>query len=418
MGHTLLVIDTSYAFEAIRERKLYDSVTCRDLGGFFDHVWTVHPFASLVSNGSTQKFGAPDLHELAAAHTFIDGKIGRFAALEDLPLLNFAASQADVIARLRALIRREKISAIRVNDPLYNGLLGLLLARTYRIPLVVRVPANYDKMFEATGEAVMPRLLRSYRVEKQVLRFVLPRADLVAAVNEDNLQFAIANGACAERSTVFRYGNLIDRRHIAPPETRDLSGEVLRELWKVPFRFLLHVGRLETVKCPEDAIAVLADVRRRGHEVKLLMVGDGTQRDALIALTSELGIREHVAFCGNVDQDWLSKVNPLASAVLSPLTGRALSEAAFAAAPIVAYDLDWQGELIRTGETGELVPSRDTARMADSVERFLSDPAYARAMGDAVRKRAFELLDPATLDQHERDHYAALFRRFGMKHRL
>jgi len=408
----LLVLDTSYAYEAIRSRKLEDSVTCRDLTGFFEHVWTVHPFASLVSEGQTAPFGAPERHELAAAHTFIDGKIGRFDALAGIPVLNFAASQADIIARLVALIRREGISAIRAGDPLYNGLLGLLLARACGIPLVVRVNANYDKIHESTKRPMMPRFFRSYALEKKVLRFVLSRTDLVAAVNDDNLRFAIANGARPERSTIFRYGNLIDKRHVAPPETRDLSGAVLREIWPEPRRFLLHVGRLESAKLPEDPLRVLAEVRGRGHDVSLLMVGDGQQRGALQELARELEIADHVVFCGNRDQDWLSRVIPLAAVVLSPLTGRALSEAAFGAAPIVAYDLDWQGELIRTGETGELVPSRSIEAMADSVIRFLSDPEYARTMGAAVRRRAFEMLDPETLDEHERRQYAALLARF------
>jgi glycosyltransferase involved in cell wall biosynthesis len=235
---------------------------------------------------------------------------------------------------------------------------------------------------------------------------------MVAAVNQDNLDFAIANGARPEFSTIFRYGNLIDKRHIAPPESRELSGAVLKEFWDEPRRFLLHIGRLQSLKFPEDPIKVLAEVRRRGHDVKLLMVGDGVERGALVALAREIGIESDVVFSGNRDQDWLARVIPLAAAVLSPLTGRALSEAAFGAAPIVAYDLDWQGELIRTGETGELVPFRLIEKMADAVESFLVNALYARKMGDAARKRAFEILDPETLDRHEREKYTELFLRF------
>jgi glycosyltransferase involved in cell wall biosynthesis len=412
MARKLLVIDTSYAYEAIVARQLEESVTCRDLDGYFEHVWTVHPFASVVTEGATTRFGAAETHSLGAAHTFIDGKVGRFAAFAPIPALNFLVGQSEIVVQLTSLIRREKITAIRAGDPLYNGLLGWLLARSSGIPLVVRVNANFDKMYASTGKPTNPRLFRSFAVEKKVMRFVLSHADLVAAVNQDNLDFAIANGARPERSTIFRYGNLIDKRHVAPPESRPRDPSVLTEFWAQPYRFLLHVGRLETIKCPDDVIRVLAEVRRRGHDVKLLMVGDGQERAALIALSEELGVADHVAFCGNRGQEWLAQVIPQAAAVVSPITGRALSEAAFGGAPIVAYDLDWQGELIRTAETGELVPARSWQKMADSVERFLQDPQYARAMGDAVRKRAFEMLDPATLNQHERDQYTQLLRRF------
>ncbi len=410
MARKLLVVDSSYGFEAVVSRKLQESVTCRDLGGYFEHVWSVHPFASLVGEGATAPFGEPEFHRLSDAHTFIDGKVGRFQALGRLPLLNFAASQADIVSRLVALVRREGVSAIRVGDPLYNGLLGLTVARTCGVPLVVRVNANYDKIYASTGRPQMPRFFRSIPAEKAVLRFVLSRADLVAAVNQDNLEFAISNGARLERSTIFRYGNLIDKRHILAPDSRAPSTALLDEFWPEPYRFLLHIGRLETVKLVDDVIRVLAEVRRQGHDVKALLVGDGQQRDALVRLAQELGVEQHVAFCGNRDQEWLSRLIPQATVVVSPLTGRALTEAAFGAAPVVAYDLDWQGELIVHGVTGELVPSRSLSAMATSVARLISDPEYAKTLGRALRERAFELLDPARLDEHERGAYEKLFR--------
>ena len=49
----LLVLDSSYCLEAIRSRGLERSVTCRDLGGFFGHVWTVHPFQSSSASPSS-----------------------------------------------------------------------------------------------------------------------------------------------------------------------------------------------------------------------------------------------------------------------------------------------------------------------------------------------------------------------------
>ena len=409
MPRRLLVLDSSYGYEAIRKRQLEDSVTCRDLGGFFEHVWTVHPFASLVSEGETAKHGVPESHRLNDAHTFVDGKVGRFDALASLFPLNFLASQTDLVARLSMLIRREKISAIRVGDPLYNGLIGLALARANGIPLVVRVNANYDKIHEATGKPMMPRFFRSYAVEKRIVRYVLSRADLVAAVNQDNLDYAIANGARPARGTIFRYGNLLDKRHVAPPAMRLFDDALLAEFWTPPYRFLICVGRLETVKHPDDVIRVLAETRQRGFsDLKLLMVGDGQERGILDALAEELGVREHVAFCGNRSQDWLAQMFPRAAAVVSPITGRALSEAAFGEAPIVAYDLDWQSELIETGKTGELVPARDVRSAADATARLLADPAYARRLGAAARERAFEMLDPERLDEHERSEYRKL----------
>jgi hypothetical protein len=50
--------------------------------------------------------------------------------------------------------------------------------------------------------------------------------------------------------------------------------------------------------------------------------------------------------------------------------------------------------------------------MVDSLERLLKNPEYARAMGHAVRKKIIEMMDPETLNQHERDQYRAVMDRF------
>ena len=48
-----------------------------------------------------------------------------------------------------------------------------------------------------------------------------------------------------------------------------------------------------------------------------------------------------------------------------------------------------------------------------SLEKFLNNPLYASTMGNAVRKRIIEMMDPATLNQHEREQYSATLNRFN-----
>jgi glycosyltransferase involved in cell wall biosynthesis len=409
----LLVLDSSYALEAILARKLEDSVTCRDLNGFFHHVWTVHPFATLVTSEQwTSRFGRPEIHKLAPAHTFIEGKVGRFQMLHRISSLNFLIGQIFIFFYLIRLINKEKINVIRVSSPLYLGLLGWALSRSCRIPFVVRVGGNHDKIYETTGNPMERRFFFDRRIEKIVERFVFHRADLVAAANQDNLDFALANGARSEFSTLFRYGNLIDKRHFVKPSERTEGHSLLREIGVKSHCFILYIGRLESVKHPDDVVRVLANVRKRGCNVKAVLAGDGQLRSSLVELALELGVVDQVVFVGNRDQDWLSRIIPLCAAVISPHTGRALSEAALGGVPIVAYDLDWQGELIQTGVTGELVRHLDRAGMVDALERLLKDSEYAKTMANEVRKRIIEMMDPEILNQHERDQYSAVMDRF------
>ena len=407
----LLVLDTAYTYEMICERGLHDSLTCRDLDGFFDHVWSVHPFASMLNSpGWSPRLGPPVTHRVNGRHSFIEGKVGRFGWLR-LPALNFALGQLLLLLQLRRLIRSNGISVIRVGDPLYLGLFGWLLAKISGVPLAIRVNGNNEQVRRNTGRPLYPRLFRKPGLERGIERFVLSRADLVAAINPDNLAYAIEAGARPERTTIFRIGNLIASEHRADPAERPADPALLAGLGVETGKFLLSIARLEAAKFPEDLVRVLADVRGRGFDVTLLFAGDGTMRSELEALAGQLGVAPHVRFAGNQPQAVLARLIPASAVVLSPLTGRSLSEAALGGAAIVAYDLDWQGELVERGVTGELVEFRDRRAFSEATARLLSDPAYARAMGAAVRERALEMLDPDRLNEHERSEYQRLFDR-------
>ena len=411
----LLVLDGAYTLEAVRQRGQEAQVLYRDLDCFFEHVWSVHPFASLLTSEEwSPRYGKPQTHQLSPRHTFIEGKVGRFTWLKAIFPLNFLISQIDLFLRLRRLIRRERISAIRAPDPLYVGLFGLALARSTGIPLVVRVGANNDELRRFTGKPVNPRLLRTQRLEEAVERFVLSRADLVAGANQDNLDFALAHGARRERSTLFRYGNLIDPRHFVDPAKRPSNAELLAELGLEHQQFIINVGRLAdtaSVKHPEDVLQVLKFLGEAGLAVKCVIVGDGPLRSRLLQLAEELGVGDRLIMAGSRSQEWLAGVFPSAAVNVCPHAGRALSEGALAAVPTVAYDVDWQRELIETGKTGMLVEYRDVTGMANATKWLLENRDEAAALGRNLRARALEMLDPERLTAHEREEYRSLLAR-------
>ena len=410
VSRRLLVLDSSYSLEAIRLKQLESSVFCRDLSGYFSRVWSVHPFATLVTSDAwSPRYGQPETTALSERHTFIEGKVGRFEALARWHVLNFVLAQIQLLLRLVRLTRRERMSAVRAGDPLVLGLYGWAISRICGIPLVVRVGGNNEKVRRDTGRPLMPRLLRYAAVERAIERFVLRRADLVAAANEDNLQYALAMGARADRSTVFRYGNLIHPIHFTAPADRPRPHELLAE-WGVAGRYALYIGRLERVKMPDHVVKAVARVVASGCDMSLILVGAGSMQAELANLAEALAVSSRVVFAGERDQHTLAALIPHADVVLSPHTGRALTEAALGAAPVVAYDIDWQGELIRSGITGVLAPNGDVDAMAEAALELLSHPDRAREQGNKLREITLLMMNPSRLEEHERSHYEHLFK--------
>jgi glycosyltransferase involved in cell wall biosynthesis len=134
-------------------------------------------------------------------------------------------------------------------------------------------------------------------------------------------------------------------------------------------------------------------------------------REKIELLAKDLGVGDRLVMAGSRSQEWLAQVLPSAAVHVCPQAGRALSEAALAAVPTVAYDIDWQSELIETGKTGILVDYRDLPALASATKQLLDDPSSAKILGVNLRSRALEMLNPDSLNEHEREEYRKLLTR-------
>jgi glycosyltransferase involved in cell wall biosynthesis len=408
----ILILDTSYTLKTFRERQLVQALESRKLGGYFAKVISVHPLAGLLESGESQ-FGDPVITHLDEGHVFVEGKIGISRTWRFLPPLNLLLAQIRLARLLIRMAREAEVGLVRIGDPYYLGIMGLMLARFLKVPLVIRVGFRFDEIVRATGKPVMQRLFMFRWIEKIVERLVFPRCDLIAGANEDNMHYALENGGRSDVATIFRYGNLIHPLHWRKPNNRENANQTLSELGLLDVNFAVTVARLDPMKYVEDALRVFAELIRRGHNLKLLLVGDGVLRGELESLANTLDVRNDVIFVGFQSQEWLAAVLPRATVILSPHMGRALTEAALAGVPVVAYDYDWQREVVVDGETGFLVPHKDWMGLSDKVEHILNHPNDGKIMGRKVRKKISDMMNPEKLDWHEKNEYSKLLAQFS-----
>lgn len=407
----MIVFDSSYTVRLMRERAMAPIVTGRDLGGYFEHIWTIHPVASLVEGEDPAgRYGAPAITELAPRHTIIEGKIGRYRWLRWFAALNFLLTLFALYRIVRRVVRVHGIDFVRSEDPTMNGVFAWATAKRFGLPLLIGVWGNPGAIRAQTGQPLMRRLFPSTAAEDRVERFVLPRADLVMAQNEDNRQFCIRQGAKPERTAIFRLGNLLHASHFREPAERGDGEAKLAELG-VANPCVIAISRLEPLKLLDHVVRAIGHLKDRGRSVSAIIVGDGPHREGLLALATELGVAERIHLIGARSQEWLADVIPAVTAVVSPLTGRALAEAGLGGTPIVAYDIDWHSELIRSGETGELVPHLDHGALADAIARIVDDPARAATLGQNLRAHTLAMMDPVAADRDQIAAYEALLDR-------
>jgi len=152
------------------------------------------------------------------------------------------------------------------------------------------------------------------------------------------------------------------------------------------------IARLAEVKNHRMLLRACARLCESGHEYRLVVAGDGPEREGLEALARELGVADRVAFLGN-RTDPVEITGAIDVTLLTSTTeslSNAIIESLLTARPVVATDVGGNGELVRDDVNGFLVPDDDDGALADRMRRLIEDPDLCRKLGDAARADAVE----------------------------
>jgi glycosyltransferase involved in cell wall biosynthesis len=147
------------------------------------------------------------------------------------------------------------------------------------------------------------------------------------------------------------------------------------------------VGRLAEVKRQDLLLEAFAQLAGEFANLRLLLVGEGPEREALESLAERLGVREKVVFAGY-------QANPerfLAAMDLFALTSRhealplSLLEAWASGLPVASSAVGGIPKVVEDGVTGLLFPSGKQAELVHCLRRLLTD-ATLRARLSAAGK--------------------------------
>lgn len=152
-------------------------------------------------------------------------------------------------------------------------------------------------------------------------------------------------------------------------------------------------GRLVGWKGVGHAVDALADPVLAPRPVKLLVVGDGPERDALAVRARERGVAARVAFVGAVPHAEVPGWYALADVGVFPSIadeafGITIAECMSCARPVVASYIGGIPEVVgNEGGAGRLVPPADPGAIAACLRELADDAARRRALGAAARAR-------------------------------
>lgn len=160
-----------------------------------------------------------------------------------------------------------------------------------------------------------------------------------------------------------------------------------------------------TIKLLEDKyginylIEAFSTVAKKHPELplKLLIVGDGSERKNLESLTEKLEIKDKVYFAGMADYSKVPYFNNVLDvyAALSNYEsfGVAIIEAQSCGKPVVVSNIGGLPEVVEDGVTGFVVERKDAAAAAEKLEKLVLDADLRERMGSAGRERVLRLYD-------------------------
>ena len=143
------------------------------------------------------------------------------------------------------------------------------------------------------------------------------------------------------------------------------------------------VARMSAVKQPEDVLRVIRELRDRGVDAALILIGDGPERDGLEQRARELDLVEGVHFVGfqNDVGPWFHAFDVLLLTSRSEGTPVSAIETLASGRPVVATDVGGTRDVVSEGVSGFLVPFGDVSAAAERLERLARDPGSSRDDG-------------------------------------
>lgn len=319
-------------------------------------------------------------------HVFMRERIGEIrvmrSAVYPAPNRGFArrlvnhASFAGTSILASPLAGRPEV-VIAESPPLFTAVSAVVIARTWRAPLVLNVADMWPESAVQLGALSDPRAIRLAEVLE---RFAYRHSAAITVPTAGMRATLLGRGEPGHK--VVHLPNAVDPDRFAgdPPSGSDTRRVI----------YCGTVGMAQGVGTLIDAAGELAN----GQGYEFLIVGDGAEREALMRTASDRGLTS-VRFAGRVERGRVPGL--IASADLAVLCLRdvplfedalptKLLEYMAAARPVVAAAAGDVARLLERSNAGIACAPEDPAALAAGIREIGGDPARAQAMGANGRR--------------------------------
>jgi len=212
----------------------------------------------------------------------------------------------------------------------------------------------------------------------RISKFVLLHSSKVISISRALAEETISLGIPAEKIELVYSG---------------INTDVFHPGKKEKGKYLLFVGSLIERKGVQYLIPAFKQIIKVHPGYRLVIIGEGSDKDKLLELTHKLGLSEQVQFLGNRPQsevsDWMRQAAMFICPSLEEALGQVLLEGLASGVPIIASNVGGIPELI-TPEVGIVVQPADPDALADAMHHLLIDGQRMEEMGKMGRRKVMQ----------------------------
>lgn len=237
-------------------------------------------------------------------------------------------------------------------------------------------------LFEEHGRHYPEILSRKKNVVNKII--IQSLTHRIVAVSQDvKMRLVAYEGISNDRIDVI-YNGVRNPSAVSDERRRELRGELGLE----PDDFIIgSVGRLDAIKNIPLLLRAFQEAGKTSRKLKLMLVGDGPEKEALSNLVGKLQIEKDVVFTGYRKDatDLLQCMDAFVLCSFSEGTSMALLEAMAAGVPVIVTDVGGNPELVEQYRNGWVVPSGSEERLKTAIRECVGNDALRQEMAEKSR---------------------------------
>jgi 1,2-diacylglycerol 3-alpha-glucosyltransferase len=268
-----------------------------------------------------------------------------------------------------------KLDVIHTHHPILLGQTAARKARELNVPLIFTFHTRYQ---EYTHYIPLPQEAIQEFIKSAIqnwLKVFMRLCQHIVIPSESMKEILICDYGLQGSYTVIPTG--MDLTPFAQANGKELRSRMGWQKDKV----LISIGRLAQEKNWPILLQAVKKVCHKHPDLRVVIIGDGVEKNNLQNLTMELGIAERVTFTGELPFSevpaYLKAADLFAFASITETQGLVTMEAMAAGLPVVAVNGSGTRDIVDEGKQGFLVPNSATA-LAKSIDQMLDSPSLMK----------------------------------------